>query len=103
MSAYTLYIRPGALRELRQLPGHVRQRMKRLVDKMAVDPRPSGSVELSEIVPPRPDVTLHRLRLEKWRIIYAIQEDEKLVDILAIRQRPPYDYGDLSALLQEIA
>jgi hypothetical protein len=28
-------------------------------------------------------------------------EAEKAVDVLAIRKRPPYDYGDLAQLLEE--
>jgi len=51
---------------------------------------------------PKSGITLHRLRIEKWRVIYAIDEEEKIIDVLAIRQRPPYDYGDLSQLLSEI-
>lgn len=32
---------------------------------------------------------------ENWRIIYAVNDNEKWVWVLAIRQRPPYDYEDL--------
>jgi len=32
----------------------------------------------------------------------AIHEDDKIVDVLAVRKRPPYDYGDLESLLTEI-
>jgi hypothetical protein len=31
--------------------------------------------------------------------VYALTEVEQVVDVLAVRKRPPYDYGDLSALL----
>lgn len=34
-------------------------------------------------------------------IVYAIPEEEKLIDVLAVRKRPPYDYGDLEALLKD--
>ena len=40
-------------------------------------------------------VELCRLRLGKWRIIYAVNEAEGWIWVLGIRQRPPYDYGDL--------
>jgi mRNA-degrading endonuclease RelE of RelBE toxin-antitoxin system len=35
------------------------------------------------------------LRSGKWRIIYAVNEAEGWIWVLGIRQRPPYDYGDL--------
>lgn len=33
--------------------------------------------------------------------MYVITETERIVDVLAVRKRPPYDYGDLEALLSE--
>ena len=44
---------------------------------------------------------IRRLRLDRWRIIYAITEAEETVDVLAVRKRPPYDYGDLQSLLKD--
>ena len=40
------------------------------------------------------------MRLDKWRVVYAITEAEHVVDVLAVRKRPPYDYGDLDRLLE---
>jgi mRNA interferase RelE/StbE len=40
--------------------------------------------------------------LDKWRIVYVITESESTVDVLAVRKRPPYDYGDLTALLESL-
>jgi mRNA interferase RelE/StbE len=42
---------------------------------------------------------VRRLRLDKWRVVYAITEEDKAVDVLAVRKRPPYDYSDLEKLL----
>ncbi|RIK42068.1 MAG: type II toxin-antitoxin system RelE/ParE family toxin [Chloroflexi bacterium] len=99
---YTVYVLPQALHEVKRLPGHVRQRVKRIIDSFAENPRPSGSVELSDIAIAKHSVILHRFKIEKWRIIYAIDEEASAVDVMAIRQRPPYDYGDLSELIQVI-
>ena len=99
MSAYTVYVTPAALREIKDLPGHVRQRVRRALDAFADNPRPPGSKKLDL---PELDCNLWRLRLDKWRIVYAISEAEKAVDVLAIRKRPPYDYGDLGKLLSEM-
>ena len=48
---------------------------------------------------PNFDPELRRLRLDNWRIVYAITEADKIVDVLAVRKRPPYDYEDLQTLL----
>lgn len=63
MSRYTVHVIPTAWKEIKGLPGHVRQRVR--------------------------------------RIVYAITEDGNWIDVLAVRKRPPYDYGDLRALLKE--
>ena len=99
---YTVYVLPSALQEIKHLPGHIRQRVKRVIDDLATNPQPSGSIELSNVPRPKPTVTLYRFKIEKWRIVYAIDEEETAVDVMAIRQRPPYDYGDLSELIQAI-
>jgi mRNA interferase RelE/StbE len=97
VSEYTVYVSPAAFKEMKRLPGNVRQRVRRAVDNLADNPHPAKSKAL-EI--PNLACEVRRLRLDKWRIIYAIIEDDEHVDILAIRKRPPYDYGDLASLLQ---
>ena len=100
MSKYAVYVRPAALREIKDLPGHVRQRIKRAIDEFAGNPRPSESQALN--VPEDLDYQVCRLRLDKWRVVYAITDEENTVDVLAVRKRPPYDYGDLETLLANI-
>ncbi len=99
MSRYSVYITPAALKEIKDLPGHMRQRVRRAVDDLADNSHPSGSktLDVSGV-----DSEILRLRLEKWRIIYAVSEADKIIDVLAVRKRPPYDYGDLEKLLANI-
>ena len=98
MSEYTVYVTPDALHDMKDLPGKVRQRVRRAVSDLASEPRPSPSKPLDvEGVSWEP----RRLRIDRWRIIYVISEAEKIVDVLAIRKRPPYDYGDLDSLLKD--
>ena len=99
MNNYTVYVTPRAWRKIKVLPGHIRQRVKRAIDALADNPRPPRSKKLN-----MPDLEgeLYRLRLDRWRIVYAITEYGKLVDVLAVRKRPPYDYGDLGQLLEEV-
>ena len=82
-----------------QLPGKLRQRVKKLIHDLSVQPRPPASTLLDMSGLALPDqVEIRRIRLENWRIIYALNETEKWVWVLALRQRPPYDYQDLEEL-----
>lgn len=103
MSRYTVYVTPSALREVKNLPGHVRQQVKRAINDLGNDPHPPGSkpLDLSDTeVAGKVIRVVCRLRIEKWRVLYAITEAENAVDALAVRKRPPYDYGDLAQLLE---
>jgi mRNA interferase RelE/StbE len=91
---------PAAFQEAKALPGNVRQRVKRAIDGLADEPRPAGSTVLD--VPGLPS-ELRRLRLDQWRVVYAIDETEQTIDVLAVRKRPPYDYGDLQELIAGIS
>ena len=101
VSRYTVYVTPQAWREIKDLPGHMRQRVKRAIDELKDNPHPSGSKELE--APEDIEAELWRVRLDKWRIVYAITEADRVIDVLAVRKRPPYDYGDLETLLAEIS
>jgi len=100
VSGYSVYVIPSAWREIKGLPGHVRHRVKRAIDELEDDPHPPGSrkLEAPEDIPGE----LWRIRLENWRIVYAISEADNVIDVLAVRRRPPYDYGDLETLLSEL-
>ena len=43
MSRHTVYVIPRAWREIKALPGNMRQRVKRAVEALADNPRPSKS------------------------------------------------------------
>ena len=96
MNAYIVYVDPSAWGEMKRLPGHMRQRVRHAVDDLIVNPRP-GTSELLQTSRPTPEA--RRIRLDRWRIIYTIDEVARVIDILAVRKRPPYDYGDLESLL----
>ncbi len=105
MNRFTVYVTPSALDEIKDLPGNIRQRIKRAISELAENTAPSNSksLNLTTLAPELDaDKNLRRIRLDRWRIVYSISESEKIVDILAIRKRPPYDYGDLGKLLEEI-
>ncbi len=83
----------------KRLPGNVRQQLKRAIDSLADEPRPAKSQVLDVTgldIPSRTE--LRRLRMNPWRVIYAVNDDEGWVWVLAIHRRPPYDYKDLEDL-----
>jgi mRNA interferase RelE/StbE len=119
VSHYTVYLTPTAWDEVNDLPGHMRQRVRRAIAALANEPRPTESKALvrpiqedaantqalaarhedEALEPPR---ELRRIRLDRWRIVYAITETDQAIDVLTVRKRPPYDYGDLERLLAAI-
>ncbi len=84
---------------MKALPGFVRQRVKRSVTALGGEPRPSQSKELSF---PELEGELRRLRIDNWRIVYAVSESARTVDVLAVRKRPPYQYEDLPELIADL-
>jgi mRNA interferase RelE/StbE len=76
----------------------MRQRVRKAIEGLRENPRPAKSKALDV---PDLESEVRRLRLDRWRIIYAVTEADEIVDVLAIRKRPPYDYGDLESLLND--
>lgn len=101
MSQYSLYIWPSVQDEVKRLPGHMRQRVRRAVSDLASDPRPPASRRLRIPGDTSTDRELRRLRLGNWRIVYRIYEADRHVVVMAVRQRPPYDYDDLESMLDD--
>jgi len=84
----------------------MRQRIRRDIDSLARIPRPRHRKALEFSPDTDPGVPegdeLRRLRIDRWRVVYAISEAEQIIDVLTIQKRPPYDYGDLSELVQDV-
>lgn len=101
--SYKVYVLPEVFKQIKALPGNFKQRVKRYIDDLESNPRPpkSKKLDLSEF-DLETDTELRRFRLDRWRIIYSIDDKNKVVDVLGIRKRPPYDYGDLEELIQQI-
>ena len=103
MARPELWLESGVYAARDRLPGNVRQRLKRTIDGLIDDPRPpkSRTLDVTGLDVP-PGVELRRVRIERWRIVYAVNDDEGWVWVLGIRRRPPYDYEDLEALIARL-
>lgn len=100
---FRLWIEAEVYRDREMLPDHIRQRMKLALNNLSQQPRPpkSRKLEINDIDLP-PEVEVRRLRLEKWRILYAVNDTEGWVWVLAVRQRPPYQYDDLREIIEKL-
>ncbi|MBI4316959.1 MAG: type II toxin-antitoxin system RelE/ParE family toxin [Chloroflexi bacterium] len=76
---YRIRVGRAAKREAFALPGYVRQRVLRIIDALADEPRPLGAKELRD----RPGY--YRIRVARWRLIYHISDDDGLISIVAVR------------------
>jgi mRNA interferase RelE/StbE len=76
---YRIRIAATADREVRRLPGHVRQRARRAIQELAHEARPSDAKELRE------QSGFYRLRLDGWRIVYRVDDENQVVRILCVR------------------
>ncbi len=100
MGTYSLYILPRVLKEIDDLPGHVRQQVRRAIRQLPVDPEPPLSKRLEYVVKAGREVW--RLKLGSWRVVYVIDREMNRIYVVGARKRPPYQYEDLSGLLAQI-
>lgn len=81
MPTYEITFARSARKELQALPLNVTERILTKIESLASNPRPPGCKKLSG--PTR----LWRLRVGDYRIVYGIDDEERLVDISVIRHR----------------
>ena len=65
MTGYTVYVTPFAWKEIKNLPGNMRQRIKHVIDAFAGNPYPSKSKALDKSDLPGFEAELWRVRLDK--------------------------------------
>jgi len=74
------------------LPGYTRQRIKNTLKGLATNPRPKGSKPLKDDLE-----GLYRIRVDHYRIIYAIHEEIITVVIVSVDERDNQTYKGLPA------
>jgi mRNA interferase RelE/StbE len=79
--SYTIELRPGARRDLENLPQDTLQRVSRRIDSLADNPRPPGAEKLSG------SENSYRVRVGDYRILYEIRDKVLLIIIVRIRHR----------------
>jgi mRNA interferase RelE/StbE len=82
VAGYRLLIKPSALKELDGVGSkRDRQRIVNRIQSPAVDPRPAGFDTLAGAS------GLFRVRQGRYRIVYAIDDDERTIDVIKIGHR----------------
>jgi mRNA interferase RelE/StbE len=79
-ATYEVRLHPAAAREYRRLQGPLRDRIGNAIDALAGAPRPPGVVKLAG----RDD---YRVRVGDYRIVYAVDDAERLVLVARIAHR----------------
>lgn len=77
---YEIRLLPAAAREYRRLQGPLRDRIGTVIDGLTVDPRPVGAAKLAG----RDD---YRVRVGDYRVVYAVDDAERLVIVARIGHR----------------
>ena len=81
MVEYRVVFARSARRELEGLETTVARRIISRVETLTTNPRPHGCVKLQGAS------DLWRIRIGDYRVVYAIDDNERLVDIRVVRHR----------------
>lgn len=81
MADYRVIYTRSARKELEKLPRTVANRIVTMSERLAAEPRPTGVRKL------RGSADLWRIRVGEYRIVYAINDAELLVDVRLVRHR----------------
>ena len=79
---YVITINPSALKELSKLPKATVKKAEKAINSLADNPRPLGVKKLKDSIE-----DLYRIRIGDYRIIYSIEDEIKIIDILRIGHR----------------
>jgi mRNA interferase RelE/StbE len=80
MASYKLTIKKSAVKELKGFPQKDVHRIVRRIQSLTDNPRPSGSEKLSAQL-------YYRIRQGDYRIVYSIDDSNRIVDIIKIGHR----------------
>jgi mRNA interferase RelE/StbE len=79
---YIVTFKNSAYKELERLPKATVRKIAAAIDGLEIDPRPVGVKKLKDS-----NEDLYRIRVGDYRVIYAINDGIKIVNILRIGHR----------------
>jgi mRNA interferase RelE/StbE len=78
---YRIDLTPAAARQFRMLPPDQKDRIRRRIDQLGSDPRPSGCEKIAGAA------SLWRVRIGDYRIVYEVRDDRLVVIVVLIGNR----------------
>ncbi|OGU57242.1 MAG: hypothetical protein A2X64_10810 [Ignavibacteria bacterium GWF2_33_9] len=81
MSNYEIFWKKSAVKELKSLPKNVASKIISIIDKLQDEPRPSGVKKIEKLK------HHFRLRMNEYRIIYSIEDNKLIIEIIRIGHR----------------
>ncbi|MEB3122199.1 MAG: type II toxin-antitoxin system RelE/ParE family toxin [Snowella sp.] len=81
MFNYQLNVKSSAAKEFKKLPLPIRERISETIDKLREEPRFPGVIKLQG------DAQLYRVRVGDYRVVFSINDREKILTITRIRHR----------------
>jgi mRNA interferase RelE/StbE len=81
MAEYVITFARSARRELEGFPRSVVTRVLPRIESLGVSPRPAGCRKLQGTG------GLYRIRIGDYRLIYSVDDEKRVVDVVAVRHR----------------
>jgi mRNA interferase RelE/StbE len=81
MADYTLTLARSARKELEHLPSSIADRILSRLESLQENPRPHGAIKLQG------EKNLWRMRVGDYRVVYSVDDTNKIVDVSVIRHR----------------
>jgi mRNA interferase RelE/StbE len=93
MAGYRLAIRSAAAAAIRHLPPDIKRAVKSALRALRADPN-AGERLHAELE------GLWKYRVRRFRVVYRVDREKKIIDVLAVGQRRSI-YEDIAELLRE--
>ena len=81
MGEYVVTFARSARRELEGFPRSVVTRVVTRIESLGISPRPAGYRKLQGTG------ALYRIRIGDYRVVYSVDDEKRVVDVVAVRHR----------------
>jgi mRNA interferase RelE/StbE len=81
MDCYNIIIKASAKKELSALPKPIISRLIHAIETLATDPRPNGVRKLAGVQ------NIYRVRVSDYRIVYRIEDDKLIIEVIRVAHR----------------
>ncbi|MCW5878755.1 MAG: type II toxin-antitoxin system RelE/ParE family toxin [Anaerolineales bacterium] len=88
---YKVVFLPNAEKQFPRFPKQDQVRLTEAIRGLAINPRPVGSVHLSD--------ALYRIRVGNYRVLYAVFDQQLIVVVVKATRRSERTYADIRSLL----